>query len=211
MGSSDIRCLFHSAGYGIFGDHGGLFDSKSDRRGKQRRYFSSLPAIIANLAWILAFGPIAMFVPVAIRAMSPTLRNHFRWLAMLAAVTGVFFIAPGIFSSFITPDEGSILSGVFFLAVGYCLYRSARSLVPLNRISSSIEPDAPPFLLLTRPDAGKLRPCRRGAQQRRRNDPTCNGASSNLFQAQPQKNHSVPSITSCRASKQTPKTRGYQA
>ena len=101
---------------------------------------SSLPAKIANLAWAVAFGSIAMFVPIAIRARSPTLRRHFRWLAIIGAITGVFFAGSIALSSIATLDENLILSGVFFLVVGYCLYMSARSLVPLNRISS-IEPD----------------------------------------------------------------------
>jgi hypothetical protein len=111
---------------------------------------SSLPAIITDLAWALAFGVIAMFVPIALRARSPTLRRHFRWLAILGAVTGAFFAGSVVTSSIATPDENLVLSGVYFVVVGYCLYKSAKSLVPLNRMTR-VGLDAP-----YSPDAAKV-------------------------------------------------------
>jgi hypothetical protein len=103
--------------------------------------FTSLPAIIANLAWGTAFGSFIVFLPVAFRARDPSLRRHFKWLAVMAVVVGLVFIIMGILSS--TPLETSLATpfgtfvgtSVFFLTAGYCLYRSARALVPLNKIS----------------------------------------------------------------------------
>ncbi len=106
--------------------------------------FTSIPAIIANLAWILAFGSFVVFVPVAIRAKDPTMRRHLKWLVILAALTGSFFLASGILgtiggatvANFLSSPAGTLFTNtIFLLTIGYCLYRSARALVPLNRIS----------------------------------------------------------------------------
>jgi hypothetical protein len=103
----------------------------------------SVPAIIANLVWAVSFGSLIAFIPIAIRAKDPTLRRHFKWLAALAGITGLFFLISGIFPSLLASSEAvtsdpiaSAIGTVFFLSVvGYFLYRSARALVPLNRIS----------------------------------------------------------------------------
>jgi hypothetical protein len=63
-----------------------------------------------------------------------TLQRHFLWFApTYAGLLFLFFL-----SSFLpTGFAGSVLTVVIFVAMGYTLYRSAKSLVPLNRISLS--------------------------------------------------------------------------
>jgi hypothetical protein len=102
--------------------------------------FTSAPAIIANLPWGIAFGSFAVFIPVAIRAKDPSLRRHFKWLAVLTIVVGLLFIAMGIIGSYsgeslFASAVGTLVgNSIFFGIAGYCLYRSAKALVPLNRI-----------------------------------------------------------------------------
>jgi hypothetical protein len=102
--------------------------------------FTSTPAIIANLAWGAAFGSMIMFVPVAIRARDPTLRRHLKWLALFAAVIGIFFIITATLSQssflFATPAGTLLGNTILFSTAGYFLYRSARSLVPLNKLQA---------------------------------------------------------------------------
>lgn len=103
--------------------------------------FTSLPAVIANFAWGTAFVSFIVFVPVAIRAKDPSLRKHFKWLAILTVVVGLVFITMGILGSISSETIPAGLVGtlvgnsIFFTIAGYCLYRSAKALVPLNRIS----------------------------------------------------------------------------
>ena len=72
----------------------------------------------------------AIFLPVAaVRSKDPTLRSHLRWF-------GLFFL--GFFVIFLSAfsyDLVSILATIIgLLVMAYALYRSAKSLVPLNRI-----------------------------------------------------------------------------
>ncbi len=104
---------------------------------------TSIPADIADLAWTVSFASCVMFVPAAIRTKDPTLRSHFKWLCGIAILVLVYFVSTGALES--TPLAGimestvgeSLETGFFFLLVGYFLYRSAKALVPLNRIPSS--------------------------------------------------------------------------
>ncbi|MDA4127286.1 MAG: hypothetical protein OK452_08835 [Thaumarchaeota archaeon] len=111
--------------------------------------FTSLPAVIANLAWAAAFGSMIMFLPIAIRSRNPGLRRHLKWLAGVPVALGVFVIVLIIVSStpaetFLNNPAGNVLGNtLLYLAVGYCLYRSARALVPLNRISLSSSDQVP--------------------------------------------------------------------
>ena len=110
--------------------------------------FTSLPALCDNLAWFLALLSPIVFVPVAIRAKDPNLRKHFEWLAVLAGVIVIVLITSGNSPISLTPAENLLSSMASFLAMGYCLYKSARVLVPLNRISSlevtpRVEPPPP--------------------------------------------------------------------
>ena len=104
---------------------------------------SSIPATIANISWALSFGPFVVFIPLFIRAKDPTLRRHFMWLAILAGLIGLEFLASGILGSnpsvagLLNSEAGNLVSNaVFIITAGYFLYRAVRALVPLNRISS---------------------------------------------------------------------------
>jgi magnesium-transporting ATPase (P-type) len=95
---------------------------------------SSLPAFITNLAWAVSFVSLVVFVPIATRAKDPLLRNHIKWLAITA---GVLFVVLVIFSGLIPSGFYSlVVTAIGFVLVGYCLYRSARALVPINKISA---------------------------------------------------------------------------
>jgi hypothetical protein len=75
----------------------------------------------------------ALFIPIAAkRSKDPVLRKHFIWF-------GVFFLSlvPLFFGEVNFPNDvvsDLLVFGGLFLG-GYALYRSARSLVPLNQIS----------------------------------------------------------------------------
>jgi len=74
-----------------------------------------------------------IFLPaIALRSKwDKTLRRHFLWFA--PSYAGLLFI---FFLGSIVPTglAGSIVTIIIVLAMGYSLYRSAKSLVPLNRI-----------------------------------------------------------------------------
>jgi hypothetical protein len=104
---------------------------------------SSIPAKIADISWGLSFGPFVVFIPLFIRAKDPTLRRHFMWLAILAGLIGLEFLVSGLLGSnpavagYMNSEAGSLIgNAVFIVTAGYFLYRAARALVPLNRISS---------------------------------------------------------------------------
>jgi len=67
-----------------------------------------------------------LFPLLARRSGDPTLRRHLGWL-------GVFFIF--FFLSAFLFFDSLPLSGAFLVVAGICLYGSARSLAPLNRLS----------------------------------------------------------------------------
>jgi hypothetical protein len=104
--------------------------------------FQSGAGVPVALAWVVTFGSLFVFVPIALRAKDPTLRSHLKWLAVFAAVAlteifayGALFI--GTFSTSSPVSGTAALAGnlLFFSITAYFLYRSAKALVPLNRIS----------------------------------------------------------------------------
>jgi hypothetical protein len=63
-----------------------------------------------------------------------TLQRHFLWFApTYAGLLFLFFLSSSLPTGFVS----SVMTVVVFVAMGYTLYRSAKSLVPLNRISLS--------------------------------------------------------------------------
>jgi len=63
-----------------------------------------------------------------------TLQRHFLWFApTYAGLLFLFFASNSLPTGFVS----SVITVVIFVAMGYTLYRSAKSLVPLNRISLS--------------------------------------------------------------------------
>jgi hypothetical protein len=95
----------------------------------------SVPTIL-----LVFFIPVlsgALILPVvARRSKDFTLRRHLQWFALLAVAYLVLLI--GIFTIFPAQTGLSPYIGwadLWFFVGGYFLYRSAKSLVPLNRIS----------------------------------------------------------------------------
>ena len=88
------------------------------------------------LSVFIPLGCAAVYLPMsAFRSKDPTLRRHLLWFGIFAAsilTTAIFFNIVQSFAATISLAI-SLVTSVFG---GYCLYRSARSLVPLNRISS---------------------------------------------------------------------------
>ncbi len=71
----------------------------------------------------------AIYLPMsASHSKDRTLRRHFKWFGLFA----VCLLAAATYSALISPGPPT---SVAFIAGGYCLYRSVRSLVPLNRLS----------------------------------------------------------------------------
>jgi len=97
------------------------------------------PGVPVAFAWILSFASLFVFVPIALRARDPTFRRHLKWLAVFAAATLIDIFASGalgsVTSSSPSTGVGALVGNLlFFTVVAYFLYRSARALVPLNRI-----------------------------------------------------------------------------
>ena len=84
--------------------------------------------------YIPIFVPLAggtIYLPLSVkRSKDATLRRHLRWFGFFAAA---IFVA-GLFFAFFPQ-----ITLVLFIVGAYCLYRSAKSLVPLNRLSLEIE------------------------------------------------------------------------
>jgi hypothetical protein len=76
----------------------------------------------------------AVMLPVVgVRSRDPALRRQLVWFGLFAASLLAFVL---VLSSLFTNNyQILIVQGLGIVVAGYCLYRSARSLVPLNRIS----------------------------------------------------------------------------
>jgi hypothetical protein len=70
---------------------------------------------------------------VGFRSRDPVLRRHLLWFGLFAVFLLAFIEV--LSSAFADPLEAVLIQDLGLLIGGYCLYRSARSLVPLNRIS----------------------------------------------------------------------------
>jgi hypothetical protein len=76
----------------------------------------------------------AVILPVvAHRSRDPVLRQQLLWFGLFAASMLVSVVV--LSSLFSDPSEILVVQGIGEVVAGYCLYKSARSLVPLNRIS----------------------------------------------------------------------------
>ncbi len=103
-------------------------------------FFSPIPAaigyfIVGTPEFVTIISG-AVFLPIiAQRSKDMTLRKHFRWFGLFVAF--VFLLFP---LGSLTANDPFLMTLSFFVALlwgGYCLYKSARSLVPLNRLSVS--------------------------------------------------------------------------
>lgn len=88
--------------------------------------------IIYNLPILVLLCGIIYLPAIAIRAKyDRSLRRHFLWFAPTAI--GLLLLFFGILGSVGT--LGHLLSALVFVLVGYSLYRSAKALVPLNKVT----------------------------------------------------------------------------
>jgi hypothetical protein len=98
-------------------------------------------AYVAPFGGALLFGAIALLLS-ATRSGDATLRRHLKWMGLAIAMLWLASQLTGIL--FHIFPAGSITSEVitysFVVVGGFCLYRSARSLVPLGHLSL---PDPP--------------------------------------------------------------------
>lgn len=104
--------------------------------GTNGTYFTNFPTFVAGLPWAVSFGSFVLFLPIAVRAKDRTFREHLKWLVIMGAIILALFFFSALLGSFFASSVGGLILNAFFFAlIGYCLYRSARALVPINRIS----------------------------------------------------------------------------
>jgi hypothetical protein len=101
------------------------------------------PPLLGFIGTILFLGAIALLVS-ARRSGDMTLRRHLRWFGLGA---GLLWVAGQVGSPWARASGDSILVPIItyslFAIAAYCLYRSAKSLVPLGRLSLADYADAP--------------------------------------------------------------------
>jgi hypothetical protein len=109
------------------------------------KYYTFEGILFSQSVYVVAIGSGVAALPLsALRSRDLTLRRHYRWFGMSLAFLLLFAIvvgpAPpidilggtGYTSSVIADFEVAFVS---MFTAAYCLYRSSRSLVPLNRMS----------------------------------------------------------------------------
>jgi hypothetical protein len=94
--------------------------------------------------YFVALGAgLATLPAAALRSKDITLRGHFRWFGLFALFL-LFFVIATIPTSSINFSTSGFTTAVIFdfeaafvfmFVAGYCLYRSARSLAPMNKLS----------------------------------------------------------------------------
>jgi len=100
------------------------------------RQFQTCLPVCRSYVDVLFFVPIfvilasgALYLPMsAKRSKDTTLRKHFAWFGLFT----LCLLAAALFSIILYPDF--LLSTIAFIAGGYCLYRSAISLVPFKTL-----------------------------------------------------------------------------
>jgi hypothetical protein len=106
-------------------------------------YSTPTPIVIPLQASVylsfLISGSLALFV-AARRSRDDVFRRSLKWfgfffLGLLASTTVYFVTSSGLFS--VSPDFLGVTLGYFSAPAAYGLYRSARSLVPIGRLSTS--------------------------------------------------------------------------
>lgn len=109
-----------------------------------------VPRDILNFASFLMFNFVpyvsgAIILPiVAWRSKDTRLRKHFEWFGLFALFTILSFFVGGFFPEltgtfFPETLTAQLIVTVLSLVPGFCLYRSAKSLVPLNQLSLEAE------------------------------------------------------------------------
>jgi hypothetical protein len=95
-------------------------------------------SVIFPFIFLVPISTFLILFPVAIRAKDPNLKKHFKWLGLLA-VLELVYVGPlgGGSGTGVSAMPGGVSLGIIFLCIGgFCLYKSARSLVTLNRLSA---------------------------------------------------------------------------
>jgi hypothetical protein len=102
--------------------------------------------IVGNFVWtalaVVLFGfSAAALVIGARRSMDPVLRRSLRWLGVVLSLVVVSFLVSAIESGIfgVTSYDSyysypALPGGALYILAGYALYRSARSLAPINRL-----------------------------------------------------------------------------
>ena len=95
-------------------------------------------SIIFPFVFLVPVSSFLILFPVAIRAKDPNLRGHFKWLGLLAVLELIYVVPLGGGSGTGVSATPWVFSlGIIFLFIGgFCLYKSSRSLVTLNRLST---------------------------------------------------------------------------
>jgi hypothetical protein len=97
---------------------------------------STMLVVLFPIPLVATFVPAIVVLPIgAARSKDKTLRSQLYWFALTAFIFFVGNIIAGAISSNFW--EG-ISYGVGFVLGGYCLYRSARALVPLNKFPQKV-------------------------------------------------------------------------
>jgi len=95
-------------------------------------------AITFGIPALVPLVAAAVMLPaIGLRTKDPTLRKHLLWFGLFAAFLFVFVEV--LSSAFANPLDLILVQDSGIILGGYCLYRSARALVPLNRISADEE------------------------------------------------------------------------
>jgi hypothetical protein len=92
-------------------------------------YYTLLLSNFGKIVLAPLVGAIAIPV-ITYRSKDQTLRRHFKWLGLALVFTVAFFVLLGPLVSL------GIEPAITTTGTAYCLNRSARSLVPLNRIAT---------------------------------------------------------------------------
>ena len=101
----------------------------------------AVSTVPVGLISIVVYTPVSVPVIVAaatlpvvgLRSRDPVLRKHLLWFGLFAVSLGVLTIALG--GQLTNPLDSLLAEDLGVIIGGYCLYRSTRSLVPLNRLS----------------------------------------------------------------------------
>jgi hypothetical protein len=94
-------------------------------------------SVIYNILPVLVLICGVVYLPaIGIRAKSDrSLRSHFMWFTV--TIVGLLALFFGLASASTAP-VGHLAPALVFVLIGYSLYRSARALVPLNKVSVSL-------------------------------------------------------------------------
>ncbi len=100
-----------------------------------------LPALLTIIAIMLSAGPALLLS--GSRSKDSTLRRHLKWfglfvLSLFAAVVGGFSLY--LIHAVVIPIVGFVVGYTPFIFAAYCLYRGARSLVPIGHLQLADPP-----------------------------------------------------------------------